>query len=87
MARGCWRERGRDLINQVNPFLRSFVDSVEIQFEKRAQTASTEKYVFTKHSRYYCSIAAFFYFFSHFLCFYCAVSFVSLYFCCVARVL
>lgn len=42
MARGCWRERGRDLINQVNPFLRSFVDSVEIQFEKRAQTASTE---------------------------------------------
>lgn len=56
------RERGRDLINQVNPFLRSFVDSVEIQFEKRAQTASTEKYVFTKHSRYYCSIAAFFIF-------------------------
>lgn len=42
MARGCWRERGRDLINQVNPFLRSFVDSVEIQFEKRAQTASTK---------------------------------------------
>ena len=27
-------EGGRDLINQVNPFLRSLVVSVEMQFEK-----------------------------------------------------
>ena len=44
-------EGERDLINQVNPFLRSLVVSVEMQFEKRVQTACIIKQsVFRKHS-------------------------------------